>query len=952
MKLAHRSMRRLLTVVLAACVAVSPLVPAGAAPPAESPAGDSALPVDPAVQSGRLSNGVSWFVRANGRPEARAELRLVVGAGSVDEDEDQRGLAHFVEHMLFNGTERYAGNDLISYFESIGARFGADLNAYTSFDETVYMLTVPTDREGLLEEGVHILGQFAHAATMDGAEIEKERGVVLDEWRGRLGAGKRVSDLQLPVLLKGSRYAERLPIGDPDIIRTGTPDAIRRYYHEWYRPERMAVVAVGDFRAEDMIAWIQAEFGPLEPTENLRARTDWDVPAHDDTLFTLADDAELRGSRVAVSRRRDQEAEASTYGAYREDLVGRLAGSMFSSRLAELSRSDDPPFFSAGRSSSTFGRLAEMSELWASVPEGGEADGLRAVLLEEKRALRHGFTETELQRAKDGMLAGIEAAWAERGKTPSGAYVAEYTRHFLNGEPYPGIDEEVEIWRREIPAITREECNAAFVESVGNRDGLVVAASRPTRDGMVGEAELKDVLREVAEAEPEPWVDMTIDAPLLEHPLPAGHVVSRTEREAIGVTELTLSNGVHVLLRPTDLDDDTILFDFVALGGLSMADDETFPSASSAGSIVSESGWGGRSVVELSRLLTGKVASSSPYFGARRHGISGSSTVADLPVALDLAVLQATEPNLDEAAVTRYFARLESALANRDADPRVRYQDRLTEINTRNHPRARPLTLDRLKEIDPERALAFYRDAFDDASDFTLFMVGNLDLDVVIPEIERTFGSLPDVPGPPSLWVDRKVLFADQTVRETVRAGREPRALTTITLDSYGGEDPFEWHRLRTATSILERRLRERLREEQGATYGVGVGYSWSLIGPARGTISVRFGSDPADAEAMGEEVFRAVRELQEQGPTAEELAKEQEIQTRELETSREQNGYWLGSLFAQWAIGRPLEEIDIRRQRIEDLDLEGLHRVFREYFSLDRSTWVDWLPAEGSAES
>ncbi len=912
---------------------------------------DDDLPVDPAVRSGRLDNGLTWIVRENGRPEARAELRLVVDAGSVDEDDDQRGFAHFVEHMLFNGTERYAGNDLIDYFESIGARFGADLNAYTSFDETVYMLTIPTDGDGLLREGVRILEQFAHAATMDGEEIERERGVVLDEWRGRLGAGSRIRDQQLPILLKGSRYAERLPIGDPEILRSGEADAIRRYYQDWYRPERMAVIAVGDFDADEVIAWIEEDFGAIPATPDLRASREWDVPAHGDTLFALADDDELRGTRVSVSRRRDAPQEPQTYGAYRQGLVERLAAGMFSARLQEIVRSEDPPFLSAGRSGSTFGRLARLTDLWAAVPEGREADGLRAVLLEEKRVLRHGFTDTELERARQGMQAGIEATWAERAKTPSAAYVSEYTRHFLNDEPIPGIDVEVEIWRRELPGITAAECLEAFAEG-SDADGVVVAASRPSGDGLTGDAELLAVLREVASVDPEPWVDETLDAPLIERPRPAGRVVERSEREEIGVTELTLSNGIRVFLRPTDFNDDTILFDLVALGGLSLADAEMLPSASSAVSLISESGFGGRSAIELSKLLTGRVASASPYFGSRRHGISGSSTVSDLPVALELAVLKMTEPDLDPAAVDRYFTRLESGLAHRDSDPRVRYQDRLAEINTRDHPRARPMTLERLKEIDPEAGLRFYRDAFDDASDFTLFMVGNLDLAVVIPALERTIGSLPDVDGPASTWVDREVRFPEESVRETVRAGKEPRAFTTITLHSYGGDDPFEWHRLRTATSILERRLRERLREEQGATYGVGVGYSWSLIGPARGTVSVRFGSDPADARAMGDDVFRAIAELQADGPTAEELAKEQEIQLRELETSREHNGYWLGSLFAQWAIGRPLEEIDIRRQRVLDLSVEELHRVFRDHFHRDRSTWVDWLPAEGNAES
>jgi zinc protease len=930
------------TVALAAETATA--VPA--APVPIVPAGE--IDVDPSILRGSLDNGLVYFVRENQRPKSRAQLRLVVKAGSVDEDEDQLGFAHFLEHMLFNGTENYPGNEIVEYLESIGARFGADLNAYTSFDETVYMLEIPTDGDGLLEKGISVLHEFASRATIETEEVERERGVVLDEWRRRLGAGSRVRDQQLPIVLKGSRYAERLPIGDPEILRSGDPEAIRRFYRDWYRPERMAVIAVGDFDAAEVVERIRSEFGSIPPSTALRERGQYDVPAQPDTLWALAEDEELRGTSVGFSTKREARPEAATWEAYREGVVEQLAIGMFNDRLFEISRSPQPPFLGAGMGVSPFGSLSELVSVSARVAAGGEGPGLEAVLLETRRAREHGFLASELERARADLLAGIEAAAAERGKTPSRRYVSEYTRHFLRGEPIPGIEAELEFARAAVPGIGVEECAEAFRALTGG-GGLVIEASRPSAPDLPGEAELGSVLAAAAAAPLEPWVDTTAGAVLVADPAPAGRIVERNRLEEIGVTELVLSNGLHVYVKPTEFQDDTIVFHGAALGGTSRADDAELLSAEMASGIVAESGWGGHSPVDLERLLAGKVASARPYFQERWHGVSGSSTVQDFPTALDLAVLVMTAPNEDAAAFARWRERLSASLANRASDPSSKYFDRLTEINTSAHPRTRPLTPERLGEIDPATSLAFYRECFRNASDFAFFVVGNVDPVAIEPEIERTLGSLPNAGGEASVWVDRRVLFPEESVRETVRAGREPKAATSITLASYGGTDPDEWHRLRTACSILERRLRESLREDLGGTYGVGASYRWSLVGPARGTISIRFGSSPEEAEALAEQALAVLAQLQESGPTAEELGKERELQTREVETSWEQNGFWLGNLYGLWLRGRDLTEVLDRQARIDALDEVAIARVLREHFDRDRMTWVDWLPAEAA---
>ncbi|NNE44521.1 MAG: insulinase family protein, partial [Gemmatimonadetes bacterium] len=755
------------------------------------------LPVDPDVRLGELDNGLRYLIRENGRPQARAELRLVVAAGSVDEDEDQRGLAHFVEHMVFNGTKSWAGNEIVDYLERIGADFGADLNAYTSFDETVYMLEIPTDEDGLLEDGVRILSEFASAATLTDEEIDKERGVVLDEWRRGLGAGARIRDVQLPIVLKGSRYAERLPIGLPEIIENGEADAIRRYYRDWYRPERMAFIAVGDFDADRVEGWIRDSFGAIRPEGDPRERTDWDIPSHPDTLLALADDPELRSTSVGFTRKRPVEEEQATYDAYREMLVERMAMSMFNSRLGEIAREDDAPFLGAGFGVSSLGRTVELPGVSARVRQGEEVRGLQALVTEARRAERHGFLESEVRRARANLLAGIEATYAEREKTPSGQYVSEYVRHFLNGEPIPGIEVEREIWRRVVPEINGTECHEALVGLLGG-DGLVIEATRPSGEDLVGGDALLAAFRDAAAREPEAWIDAGADGDLLAERGTPGTVTERREHPEIGVTEAVLSNGVRVFIKPTDFQADDIRFSGTAFGGLSVVDDDDLVSASAAGSILRLAGWGGHSPVELGKLLAGKVASASPFFGERTHGVSGSSTVADLDTALDLVTLVMTSPNRDEAAFARFLDRLRTQLENRDANPGTRYFDRVVEINTLDDPRSRPLTVDRLDEIDMETAISFYEESFRNAADFAFFFVGNVEVEDVLPRIARTLGALPSDGKPAGEWTDRPVGFPEAPVVETVYAGTEPKGQTTYTLRSYDGQDPREWHRIRT----------------------------------------------------------------------------------------------------------------------------------------------------------
>ena len=438
--------------------------PAGASPAAEATPDwrddlDAPLSVDSLLTLGQLDNGLTYYIRENRQPEKRAEIWLIVDAGSNQEDDDQQGLAHFVEHMAFNGTERFPRQKLIDYLERTGMRFGPDINAYTSFEETVYMLRMPTDEEGLLETGIEILREWASAVSFADEEVEKERGVVVEEWRLGLGAEARIRDKQFPVLFKDSRYAERLPIGKKEILETAPTEALRRFYHDWYRPDLMAVVAVGDFDGERIERLIVENFSPLTNPEEPRERKIYPVPDHDETLYAIVTDPEAPATLLAIYYKLPRRPEGSAAD-YRRSLAENLYFDMLNARLNEDSRQADPPFlYAASDASNRFVRSKEVYLQIAAVKEDEVERGLRALLTEVERVDRHGFTETELERSKAEYQRAMERIYQERDHLDSGSYAAEYSRVFRFGEPTPGIAVELEMVREFLPTITVDELN-------------------------------------------------------------------------------------------------------------------------------------------------------------------------------------------------------------------------------------------------------------------------------------------------------------------------------------------------------------------------------------------------------------------------------------------------------------------------------------------------------------
>ncbi|HUE89263.1 MAG TPA: insulinase family protein [Vicinamibacterales bacterium] len=937
-------MRRVVSMVVL-FVSLAGLVAAEQAAPQQPLALDQVLPVDPAVRSGQLGNGMRYYIRRNARPANRVALRLAVNVGSIHEDDDQRGLAHFLEHMAFNGTENFKPGELITFLESIGARFGPHVNAYTSFDETVYMLDVPTDRPGYVDRGLIALGDFAAGMQLLPEEIEKERGVVIEEWRGRLGAGSRLTDKQLPVLLAKSRYAERLPIGTPEVLKSFPRQRLLDFYRQWYRPDQMAVVVVGDIDAAELQKQVEQQFGSIAAASTPIETVDRTVPPHDETLVAVATDPEAQGWTVALAHKHPFEAER-TVGDYRRALIQQLATQMLNLRLREIARRPNAPFLGAEAGGAGLVRTLEMYQLGAAVQEGSIDAGLEALVVEARRMKQFGFTAGELERARAALLASYERAYKERDTSENSGYAGEYVRAFLEREPIPGVEFEYRIATTVLPAVTVAEVTEEARRLIhdANRVVLVVAPEKKETPAPT-EAAVRGTLTRAEKTPIEAYADALAGRALVEKPPVPGQVTARRRVAEVGATVLTLSNGVEVWLKPTDFKNDQVVMSAYAKGGASLARPEDYSEATLATSLVGVGGLGGLNPVDLSKLLAGKIASASPTVGTYTHGISGQASPRDLETAFQLNYLAFTAPNLTRESFELLKRRLASALENQAQNPAYVFNERVDQVNTSNHYSAKALAVADVRQLDFDAMTRFYRERFSNAADFTYFIVGALTVDAVTPMLEQWVATLPSTGKKTSTFRDMGVRFPDKSVGDEVRKGREPRGQTVISFFADTRLDEYEMHRARSAASLLGIRLRDILREELGGTYGVSVSYDNSLPQPGYGAMVVQFGSDPDNIEKLTGEVVKEVERLKAEGPSADDVKRVQELERRDLETAMKQNAFWVGSLQTVHMLGWDPAGITRRQERIEKLTPEVLHETYKKYFPADRKTVVTLKP-------
>lgn len=919
-----------------------------AVPLAAQPALTDPLPFDPAVRQGQLDNGLRYYIRANTEPEGRAELRLAVNAGSIQEDDDQRGLAHFVEHMAFNGTERFAEPELVRYLESVGTRFGPDLNAYTSFDETVYMLQVPTDSADIFTTGLDVLREWAGRVTFADSSIERERGVVLEEWRLRRGAGERMQRVQFPIIYAGSRYAERLPIGLPEIIEGAPPETLRRFYRDWYRPDLMAVVVVGDVDVDAVEAMIRERFASLKSPASAPPRETFDVPAQAGTRFAIATDAEAPQTLVQILFQ-SPPTRTRTVGDARAGLVDDLFFSALRSRIDEIRQKPGAPFAFAFVGSGGGVRAIDEAYLVAFAAEDRIANAARVLVTEAERARRFGITPSEFEREKVELLRRLESAVAERDDQPSRGLAQAYVQSFLREQPVLSPETRLDLAQRLLPTITVDEVNHVADELVG-ADNRVVVVSAPARDDLAvpTEAELAAAIDGVATAELEPYEDAVSDEPLVPAMPTAGTITSESTDDDLGTTTWALSNGATVVLKPTDFMADEVLFGATSPGGSSLLPDDALAVAGGAAGYVSQSGVGAFDQVGLGKKLAGQIVRLRPTISERAEGFSGSAAPGDLETLFQLAHLYVVAPRKDADAFAASLEQTRTFLVSQGNSPRVAFQDTLSVTLADYHPRTRTLSqyLADQERADLDQAFAFYQDRFADVSDFTFVLVGAFDVEAVRPLVETYLASLPGA-GREEAPRDIVVTPPAGVIEKTVRAGVEPQAQVSIVFHGEIDADDNEDRAIFSAmTDVLSKMLREELREDRGGVYGVGVR---PVIDRAddQYRVQISFGADPERVEELVSAVFAEIGALRAGDADPAHLAAFKEQQRRARETNLQQNRYWLSILTSAAQTGEPaqnaLDEADIAAR----LTMDDVQDMAEDKLVLDRYVRVTLLPVE-----
>ncbi len=903
----------------------------------------SELPFNSDVKKGVLENGLTYYIKKNSKPEKRVELRLVVKAGSILEDDSQVGLAHFVEHMCFNGTKNFPKNELVSYLQSVGVKFGAELNAYTSFDKTVYILPIPVDEE-ILDEGLKILNDWAFHVSFDSVEIEKERGIVIEEWRMGRGASQRMRDKSLPVLLKGSKYAERLPIGTLENLESFKQQDLKRFYKEWYRPDLMAVIAVGDIDVEVMEKKITEIFGAKEYGEILNI-AEYPIPDHEETLISIATDKEAPFTSVQLYIKNDLSPEV-TVEDYRAKLLNYFYTGMLNLRLQEILQNPNPPFLYAGCNFGIFIDHKTAYSSYANVKENGILEGLKALLIENERVQRHGFTTGELDRFKKNIVKLYERAYNERDKSPSSSLAEELIRNFLEDEPVPGIEFEYSFIKTHIDGISLDEINA-LSEKLLRADNRVVLVNAPEKEDLPipTEEDIRKVIGEVSAQHVAPYVDKLSGLTLIEKlPVP-GSIVDEHKINAINVTELTLSNGAKVILKPTDFKNDEILLTAWSPGGHSLSTDENYFSASNADVVVNECGIGGFSPVDLQKILAGKTANARSYISMLEEGITANATPQDIETMFQLIYLSFTAPNRSQDLFDSFISRNKEMLKNIFSNPTYYFYNARNKVLGQNHLRSnRIFEEDEWDKINLDSAVNFYKNRFADAGDFTFVLVGNFNVETLKPLLAQYIGSLPSS-GRIETWIDRGIRYPEGRIDTSFHKGSDQKSNVSIVLHDTYKYDKDVNYLLKSFTDVLNIKLIEVLREEKSGVYGVGASFSASKWPYENFTLSISYPCKPENIDSLNTAAFDIIKNIKNKGVSDEDIQKVKESQLKEFEVRIKENGYWLSALKHAYLYGYNPEEIVTYEKKVENLNNKNIQETANTYIDFKNCIILKLLP-------
>ena len=830
-------------------------------------------------------------------------------------------------------------------------KFGPDLNAYTSFDETVYMLQLPSEDTTVVETGLRILMNWAGYISFDQDEIDKERGVIVEEWRSRRGAAARINDQHYPVLFKDSKYAERLPIGDMDVVKNFERETLVSFYKAWYRPDLMAVIAVGDFDAGWMEQNIAHIFSALESRPGAPARKVFPVPDHQETLYSIASDPEASRSRVSLYHKQQAVIEKTVHD-FRRHLVERLYHALFNERLQEITKSADPPFLFAYSGKGRILRSTEATILSAAVGDKDIERGLSRMLEEAARIDRHGFTQTEIERGKTNFLRSIERAFLERDKTESETFASEYVRHFLYQEPTPGIEIEKTLYQQLLPGISQQELNT-LGKSRHTEKNRVVLISAPEKDGLTlpTESDLKQVFAAVAQMDIVPYDDLTVQGPLLAETPPASKIVSQVIYDSLNVYEWHLENGVRVVLKPTQFQNDQILFRSFSPGGHSLVADSHYVAGLTAATLVKESGVGRFSRIDLEKKLAGKVVSVDPYIHELTEGLNGSCSPQDFDTLLKLIYLYFTSPRQDSSVFLSVKNRLHGFIENRNADPAAAYSDTIRMTMEGYHDRSQPWSLLLLEEMDLNASLWIYQDRFADANDFTFFFVGNFSPDSIRSTIETYLGGLP-AEGRQEHWRDVGVTWPDSAVEKSVFRGIEPKS--TVTMIYFG---QFEWNRqnrylVQSLSDYLSIRLREIIREELSGTYGVRTSQRLYHYPHERYQIQIRYHCNPDRVEELNKAILSELEAVRNNRIDAGTLKKIKEQQMNQFQVNLRENSFWLNVLNSYYYHRQHVPDILTFPDLVSQLSEQDIATAAAEYLNTDRMGLFVLYPQQATKQN
>jgi zinc protease len=906
---------------------------------------DALMPVAPQVRVGKLPNGLTYYVRRNATPEKRVELRLVVKAGSILEDERQRGLAHYLEHMAFNGSTHFKKHELVSYLQSVGVQFGADLNAYTSFDETVYVLPLPTDAP-VIEKGLLVLQDWAQGLTLNEADVEAERGIILEELRLGKGAGDRINKKLLPKIFNGSRYADRLPIGTEETIAKATAQDLRTFYRTWYRPDLMAVVAVGDIDPAQMEERIRASFAKLANPPQPVARLYEKIPARAQTEALVVTDPEVSGNAVLIRYPVQEITERGTYREYRDNLIQNLFAAMMSARLQELAQEAAPPFLGASSSVQRLTARYESYNAFATLANGGAGAAIDALVREQNRAWQHGFLPGELERAKKNLMRNVERAHAERDKTPSAVHAAELIRNFLEQESIPGIAHEYATIQEMLPGITLDEVNRYARQTIPQGSGKLVIY---TGNDSTAPPKAEELLARVARAEragAPRYQERAVAASLLDQPPKPGSIVAQSEDTRLGLTHLTLSNGVKVILKPTDFRSDQVIMSAVRFGGQSLFGDADALNARYANAIVTSMGLGKYSLLDMQKIVAGKSASLSVSMSNFTENLGGSCGNDDIETLLQFVYLRMTAVRRDPELFRSWVSRQTEAARNALAQPEAQFQDAILGTVYGAHPRV-PLTPrpEDFAKLDLERAIDIYQQRFFSAHGMTFIFVGSFQVEAIKPLLATYLASLPAKPLP-TWYRDLNIRPRDGRLEREVRSGTEPKSIVSLTFTGLAQFSVDELMRFQAMIDVLNLRITDVLREQMALIYGGGMSGNLTRYPYESFTIETTLPTGPDKVERVTAVLMEELEKLKRDGPNAADLEKVKQNWLRSHQREMQENGYWLNRLQSALLLGYDPGNILTYPARVQALTEAQVKEAAQRYFDLRNVARVVLKPA------